>query len=383
VTVDWHILTGEYPPQAGGVSDYTRLVAEGLAARGDSVTVLAPPCAASDPASAAAPLSEATVAVRRLPDRYGRESLRMLDDHLASSRAPRRILVQYVPQAFGWKGANVLFCRWVNARASESIWVMFHEVAVPVARDQPIARSILGLATRGTAALLSRAAERAFVSIPAWEPQVRSLVPVSTSITWLPVPSAIDVADDAQGAEAIRRRWGGDRPLVGHFGTYGELIFPLLRDVLARLVDRSACRVLLIGRGSETTAAEIASAMPRWHGRIHGTGALSAPDVSRHLAACDVAIQPYPDGVSSRRTSVMAAIAHGCAVATTEGKLSEPLWRESAAVALVPAGDADALATEVARLAADRDAAQSLGRRARVLYEQTFSLERTLAALTA
>jgi hypothetical protein len=25
----WHIITGEYPPQPGGVSDYTRLVARG------------------------------------------------------------------------------------------------------------------------------------------------------------------------------------------------------------------------------------------------------------------------------------------------------------------------------------------------------------------
>ena len=39
----WAILTGEYPPQAGGVSDYTRLVAEGLAAVGDEVAVYAPP----------------------------------------------------------------------------------------------------------------------------------------------------------------------------------------------------------------------------------------------------------------------------------------------------------------------------------------------------
>ncbi len=27
----WHIVTGEYPPQPGGVSDYTEAVARGLA----------------------------------------------------------------------------------------------------------------------------------------------------------------------------------------------------------------------------------------------------------------------------------------------------------------------------------------------------------------
>ena len=30
----WHIITGEYPPVIGGVSDYCQLVAEGLAASG-------------------------------------------------------------------------------------------------------------------------------------------------------------------------------------------------------------------------------------------------------------------------------------------------------------------------------------------------------------
>ena len=28
----WHIITGEYPPVIGGVSDYCQVVAEGLAA---------------------------------------------------------------------------------------------------------------------------------------------------------------------------------------------------------------------------------------------------------------------------------------------------------------------------------------------------------------
>ena len=42
----WAVLTGEYPPQPGGVADYTALVAGGLAAASDLVTVYAPPAAA-------------------------------------------------------------------------------------------------------------------------------------------------------------------------------------------------------------------------------------------------------------------------------------------------------------------------------------------------
>src|SRR5205085_12603024 len=44
---EWHLITGEYPPQPGGVSDYTRWVASGLASAGDNVHVWCPPCQTS------------------------------------------------------------------------------------------------------------------------------------------------------------------------------------------------------------------------------------------------------------------------------------------------------------------------------------------------
>ena len=38
----WHLITGEYPPRLGGVSDYTRAVAAGLALNGCDVHVWCP-----------------------------------------------------------------------------------------------------------------------------------------------------------------------------------------------------------------------------------------------------------------------------------------------------------------------------------------------------
>jgi len=38
----WALITGEYPPQPGGVGDYTRLVAAGIASVGGEVHVWAP-----------------------------------------------------------------------------------------------------------------------------------------------------------------------------------------------------------------------------------------------------------------------------------------------------------------------------------------------------
>ena len=39
---EWHIITHEYPPQVGGVSDYTYLLASALAAAGDRLHMWCP-----------------------------------------------------------------------------------------------------------------------------------------------------------------------------------------------------------------------------------------------------------------------------------------------------------------------------------------------------
>jgi hypothetical protein len=46
--VAWHLVTCEYPPQVGGVSDYSLAVATGLAAAGQTVHVWCPRPGASE-----------------------------------------------------------------------------------------------------------------------------------------------------------------------------------------------------------------------------------------------------------------------------------------------------------------------------------------------
>jgi glycosyltransferase involved in cell wall biosynthesis len=369
----WHILTGEYPSQAGGVSDYTRLVACGLAAAGDRVHVWAPPAGPT-------PVDRG-VTVRRLPDPFGPRSLLQLDRELGPPAASRRLLVQYVPHAFGAKALNVPFTLWLRWRGRGSLWVMFHEVAFPITRRQGLRRNALGIVTRGMAALAAGAAERIFISIPAWEAWLRPYVGEGVPITWLPVPSSIPVAADPRASALIRDRYGNGRALVGHFGTYGELTRHLLADALRVLLSTEECAVLLIGRRSHEAAEAMISSRPEWRDRVRGTGALAPESVSHHVAACDLMLQPYPDGVSTRRTSVMVALAHGRPTVTTDGALSEPFWRDSQAVVLAPAGDATRLAAAASGLLHDRTLAQRTAAAARSLYEARFDLAHTIAAL--
>jgi glycosyltransferase involved in cell wall biosynthesis len=373
----WHILTGEYPPQAGGVSDYTRLVARSLALAGDRVTVWCPPCASvasTDPG----------VEVRRLPDHFGHRSLPVLQAGLTRSAPDDCLLVQYVPHAFGWKAMNVPFCLWLSLHRPQPLWVMFHEVAFPVAPGQRWKHNLLGRVTRCMAALLARRAERLFVSIPAWEATLRSLTPSRCPVTWLPVPSNIPLETPAAEVARVRATLmaRGATEVVGHFGTFGEPIAALLAGVLPPLLANRPGRVaLLVGRGGPRFAQELESRHPALGGRLVATGALPAEQIAPHLAACDVLAQPFPDGVSSRRTSLMAGLALGLPTVTHAGPLSEPLWRDSAAVELVQAGEVNGFAARVEALLAMPSQRAQLAQKARRLYQDCFSLDRTITGL--
>lgn len=382
----WHVITGEYPPQSGGVSDYTRQLARGLVEAGDRVDVWAPPCEEEGREGRERQErqeGQEGIFVRRLPDRFGPKSLLYLTRALNQLPAPRRILVQYVPHAFGWKGANVLFCLWLRSRRRDSVWVMFHEVMFLAEGDRRVSRLALAAVNRWMATLVAGAAERAFISIPGWRPMLEPLLREGASVTWLPVPSAVPVVNDAAATVAIRTRYGNGRPLVGHFGTYGRSISALLDRTLQELAVMSDCHVLLVGDRSDAACRALISAHPPLAGRLFATGRLALNDVSHHVAACDVMLQPYPDGISSRRTSAMVALAHGRAIVTTAGWLTEPMWAESGAAVLAPVDNPHALAAAAVTILFDVSQREEIARRAAALYDARFAVRHTIAALRA
>jgi glycosyl transferase family 4/glycosyl transferase family 1 len=373
----WHVITGEFPPQPGGVSDYTRQLARGLADAGDRVEIWAPPAAGHGESHA----DDAGVTVHRLPDRFGLRSLRRLSRELDRSPAPRRLRVQYVPQSFGWKGANVPFCLWLRSRRRDSIWVMFHEVMFCAADDEGLRRQALTTVHRLMARLVMGVAERAFVSIPGWLPMLQPLLRPGATLTWLPVPSAIPVLVHPEATAAIRARYADGHPLVGHFGTYGDAVAALLERTLVNLAVMSDCHVLLLGDKSEVARRALIAAHPSLESRLFATGHLAARDLSHHVAACDLMLQPYPDGISSRRTSAMVALSHGRAIVTTAGWLTEPMWAEAGAAILAPVDDPHALAAAAATILFDLGQREEVRRRAATLYDARFHLRHTVAAL--
>jgi glycosyltransferase involved in cell wall biosynthesis len=372
----WHIITCEYPPQEGGVADYTRLIALGLTARGDRVHVWAP--AVTD-----AELAEAGIEVHRLPARFAPRALDALSRGLAAA-GPGQILVQYVPQGFGMRGMNLPFCVWLFERRRAGITIMFHEVAVALGWQQPLRHNVIGAVNHVMAFALTRAARRCFVGAAAWEPLLRAVAPTHGAISWLPVPSNVAVVEDRAGVRALRKTLvGKGGKILGHFGTAREtwIVAQLAATVPALLRKRPNAAFLLVGRDSSDLRGHVLASAPGLHARVHATGPLAPADVSRNLSACDVMLQPYGDGVSTRRTSMMAALAHRRPVLTTAGGLTEPLWAQSRAVALVAVEDAAAMGAELERLIDDAPERARLGVAAGALYAERFDIAHTIAAL--
>ena len=285
-------------------------------------------------------------------------------------------------RALGRRGANVSFCRWLldAARSGADVRVMFHEPYFYFGLQRPW-RNVLAIAQRGMAALLLRSASAVYVSSDSWRRCLEPYGPMEHALT---LPIFATVPEHRGRVDDVKRRWIGDSPspLIGHFGTFGDHVARALRQVLPRILSASpSARVLLIGRNSERFAAQWRATARSSPERVLAAGALEPAAIAAALQACDVVLQPYPDGVTTRRTSVMAALRNGCPTVTTEGRLTEDVWRATRAAVLVRHGDAAAFADACAALLADAGARQAAAFRARAAYRAQFSIEHTIERL--
>jgi glycosyltransferase involved in cell wall biosynthesis len=112
--------------------------------------------------------------------------------------------------------------------------------------------------------------------------------------------------------------------------------------------------------------------------RIIFTGYVESAAVSANLLAADMAVMPYRDGVSFRRTTLIAALRHGLPVISTYPAVDLPQIRDGENMLLAPSADVDSLSQAVIRVTSDSELRERLSSGARSLG-QAFDWSRIAA----
>jgi glycosyltransferase involved in cell wall biosynthesis/precorrin-6B methylase 2 len=376
----WCIITPEYPPLPGSIGDHSFRLAAALTAAGDEVELWIPPGPIAPPIPG--------VIVHVLPSNFRLDALRRLRTAIRELPAETRVLVQYAPTAFGMRGRNVPFALLLYLERHRGIDLYFHGGGHAIRWRQPLRESLTGLTHHAMTWLAVQGTRRVFVSAPEWQRHLRRLG-VSESdrdrvVTWVPVPGNVpDHADPARVA-AIRATVGAGRAtaVIGHYGKYGPFHQRLLPRVIERVLDAGRDRtMLLVGFGSGVVRDALAIARPDLAPRVIATGHLEAAEVSAHLAACDLLLQPYDDGASVQHASLMAGLALGCAVVTNRGPDTEAIWTTRHPVWLTATTEPYDLAQAVQTLLEDPVRRTALALAGRALHEERFAMSRGIVRL--
>jgi glycosyltransferase involved in cell wall biosynthesis len=150
-------------------------------------------------------------------------------------------------------------------------------------------------------------------------------------ICTIPIGSNISPSGRPNDSDTLRKKFAltVNVPIVSYFGMCypgkGMDTLLLTAKILASRDDFDFRLALIGGGGSDVD--QYLSEMRKLsdsHGvsdRVIWTGKISAAEVSTLLSMTDVVLLPYEEGVSDRRGSLMAALAHGRAVVTSPPRI--------------------------------------------------------------
>lgn len=359
--VEWHIVTGEYPPKLGGVGDYTYQICRALASGGDSVHVWSP--------GADVGVHSAPAQIHQLPGGFGWRWLNELNSQLREYPRPRNVLIQYVPHMYGWKSMNLAFCWWIMRQRRENVFVMFHEIAFPLRQGQPLRHHLLALVHRAMAWVILRSVRHAFTSTDPYIDLLRKLGKTETPISMLRICSNIPAESYTERSATNQ---ADDRGLftVGIFSNFSPAICRTLAPVIAPLFEDPQIAIRLLGPG-EAFCRTLAAENPEAAGRISCTGHLPVAHVGDNMQRCDVLLQLYPGGASAARGTLIGGMASGVPVITNSGAATDKLFIDSRALLLTD-GTPQSVRSALLLLKGNPGLAREIAARAQRLYNESF-----------
>lgn len=337
-------VTGEYPPMQGGIGAHCRVLGQALTQQGHEVFIFSDERAASD--SPQIPLTSKTGPWRG-------DALRAVD---AWARRERLDVVNlhYQTAAYNMSPWIHFITRYIKAAP---VVVTFHDLRFPYLfpKAGPLRTWIVRRLARTAAGVIATnhedAAQLTFH-------RHHALIPIGSSVT-VSLPQPFDRAAWRGQAGA-----GDGDILIAHFGfiNHSKGVDTLL-DAASRLIDAGMpLRLLMIGGRTGTSDPTNAAYADKIDAkieslglasRIHWTGFVDDTAASAYFAACDAAALPFRDGASYRRSSLMAAVQHGCPIITTRPQIDIPTFRHGENLLMVAPENVPALAAAIQVISRD------------------------------
>lgn len=354
------ILSPDFPPARGGVSDHTLHLAKALSTHA-AVSVLT--------SARLQPVPTTYPVYARVESWHEPNLLFTLIQQLAPEAT---LLWQYVPHMYGRGGVNSALPRLMSRlRATGHRQLLIaHEIAAPLSFWPHRLR--YSLAHRQQWRQILKTVDAVGISTEAWLDEWSYRLPEHGSQLFLaPSPSGIPFTPAPADHRAVWRSQHALPPnavVLAYFGTFGNnRHFDWLFEAWRRAQrPNQPVALAFIGDIPEYPVPD------RLRHLFRPLGYLQPDDASRALQAADVLALPFTDGVSERRTSFMSGLHHGVATVTTIGHSTGPTLQQSNFFAAVPATDAPAFLRRILKLFDDAAGRASLGSAARHTYHDRY-----------
>jgi glycosyltransferase involved in cell wall biosynthesis len=367
-------ITGEFPPMQGGVGDCTNEIATGLAARGADVQVLTSTQARDFPSPSV--VRPPSFVVRPIIERWDWSSHRVLARVLREF-APHIAHIQYQTGAFAMHPAINFVPRFLKSSRTKFV-TTFHDLRVPYLfpKAGPVRDWVTRELARSSDAVVATNDDD-YAQLSTLNLKLLTLIPIGSNI---PITQSPNHPRNAWRAQLGIR---DDETLLCYFGFLNESKGG--ETLIRALALIPNAKLLMIGGkvgASDPTNAIYLSKIEslishlRLTDRILWTDYTPPEIVTANFYASDVCVLPYRDGASYRRGTLMAALAHGCAIVTTVsrrqtagGSQQLPPLRDGENCLLVPPDDPRALADAIQRAMASPELRAKIGAGARALAQ--------------
>lgn len=369
-------VTGEYPPMEGGVGAFTEQLAQALALETHEVHIITSKSARSPDTprqirSITEPIDLGYAQLHPRVGRWGWSCLSVIAD-IVDRFDIEVVNIQYQAAAYHMRIPAINFAPWRLRGLCRTV-VTFHDLRVPYLFPKAGGlrpRVVRHLAREADGCIATNDTD--YDVLRSWTDKELRRIPIGSNIS-VYEPNHIEIAE-ARSNLGLKE----GELLLGYFGFLNKTKGA---DIIVEAMTRLDDRFHLVFIGGQTGASDLdnnqqflrdlqdqigRAGLKR---RIHWTGFLSPVRVSTLLAAADLMVMPYRDGVSLRRGTLMAVLAHGRPLITTQPIAAIPELVHGENLWLVSRDDPAELAKALDELAGNQTLRERLGHSARSVAE--------------